>query len=78
MLLFPEIMRQKLKDVPMREMFCRWCKHETKAAAWWTEDEGMLDWYCSDCLEPIETVVMRRDRKLIDYFQEIWKNEAIF
>jgi len=78
MVFLPEMVRQRLKNVPFREMFCPWCKGKVKAAPWWTSDEGMLDWYCGECFEPIETVEMRRGERLIDYFGELWNEEALF
>lgn len=71
----PKKVKENLKDKPFRRMYCPDCKKPTKAAAWWTPDEGMLDWYCPDCERPIETVVMRTNKTLVDYLVEMWREE---
>ncbi len=69
--LFIEIVRNKMRDRPLRRMRCPDCKKTVAAASWWTSDETMLDWYCPNCERPIETVILHGDRTLLDYFTEL-------
>ena len=71
----PEKFKQSLRNYPFRSMHCPGCKKTIEAAAWWTPDEQMVDWYCPDSFDTLETKVMDPNRKLVDYLLKIWREE---
>ena len=64
-----------LRNSPFRTMHCSECNKTVKAAAWWTLDERMLDWYCPECETPLEAVVLTRNRKLTEYMLDMLHEE---
>jgi len=68
-------MLENVRNKPFKHMSCPGCKKIIEAAAWWTEDEGMLDWYCPNCFETLETVIFDSNTNLIEYLAKVKDDE---